>query len=332
MISSAALPIFIFLLAALSIGGLLTAVFYSGVAAGSPLDRKRTAVVAPRQRANLGAPRGGSARKRSVEDTLREVIETQASAAKSRKPTLRVRLRQAGLTWSNRVYYSVCAIVGSISVLLALLIFRIETFSAIAFSATAALLLPHLYVAWKRKSRFKAFTTEFPTAVDLIVRGIKTGLPVVDCFKIAASEVQEPVRGEFKMMVEDQTLGLPIHEAVQRMAERIPIAPARFFAIVIAIQSRTGGNLSEALSNLSKVLRERKKMEAKIRAVSSEAKASAMIIGSLPVIVAGIVYLTSPDYIMLLFSSLQGNLVLACSGLWMLVGVFVMRKMINFEV
>ena len=184
---------------------------------------------------------------------------------------------------------------------------------------------------FRRNSRFKRFSNEFPNAVDVIVRGVKAGLPLVDCLKIIAAEAQEPVRSEFKTMVQDQTLGMPLDEAVQRLPERVPLAEANFFGIVIAIQSRTGGSLSEALGNLSKVLRERKKMQAKIKAMSSEAKASAGIIGSLPVIVAGLVYLTSPDYITLLFTTTIGNAVLVASGLWMLMGCLVMRKMINFD-
>ena len=146
-----------------------------------------------------------------------------------------------------------------------------------------------------------------------------------------ASEAKEPVRSEFKMILDDQTLGVPIDQAVQRLAERIPVAEANFFAIVISLQSRSGGSLSEALGNLSRVLRERKKMDGKIKAMSSEAKASAGIIGSLPVIVTCLLYLSSPDYISLLFTTFIGKIVLAGAAVWMGFGVLVMRKMINFD-
>jgi tight adherence protein B len=149
--------------------------------------------------------------------------------------------------------------------------------------------------------------------------------------KIVAAEAQDPVKSEFKALIDDQALGMPLDEAVQRMPQRVPLSETTFFAIVIAIQSRTGGSLSEALGNLSRVLRERKKMRAKAKSMSSEAKASGGIIGSLPVIVGGLVYLTSPAYISLLFTTLAGNVVLAACALWMLIGIFVMRKMINFE-
>jgi tight adherence protein B len=133
-------------------------------------------------------------------------------------------------------------------------------------------------------------------------------------------------------VVESQQLGLSLPEAVMRMPETMPCAEASFFGIVIQIQNQAGGNLSEALGNLSKVLRDRKKMKAKIQALSMEAKASAVILGALPFLVAFLVYLSSPNYIMPLFTHPTGHLILVLSGIWMAMGIFVMRKMINFEV
>ncbi len=163
------------------------------------------------------------------------------------------------------------------------------------------------------------------------MRGIKSGVPLADCLKIVAAEAPEPVRGEFKTVIEDHALGMPLGDAVQRLPDRIPVSEASFFAIVIAVQSRTGGNLSEALANLSTVLRQRKKMVAKIAAMSAEAKASGGIIGSLPIVVGGVLYFTAPDYIGLLFSTTTGNLVLAACGVWMGLGMLVIRQMINFD-
>jgi tight adherence protein B len=240
-------------------------------------------------------------------------------------------MRQGGLAWSRTTYGLVSLGAGILSFLAGLSLLGGQIMPAAAFGVAGGLLLPHLYVGFRRKRRLNRFTAEFPNAVDVIVRGVKSGLPLVDCLKINAAEAQEPVRSEFKAIVQDQTLGLPLDEAVQRLPERVPLAEANFFAIVIAIQSRTGGSLSEALGNLSKVLRERRKMKAKIKSMSSEAKASAAIIGSLPAIVAGLVYITSPDYISLLFTETVGNVVLVGSGLWMLMGCLVMRKMINFD-
>src|SRR6185295_18062951 len=171
----------------------------------------------------------------------------------------------------------------------------------------------------------------FPDGVDVIVRGIKSGLPLLDCLKIIAQDAEEPIKSEFKAIVETQTIGMPIGEACAKLYSRMPLPEANFFGIVISIQQRAGGNLSEALGNLSKVLRERKKMKAKIQAMSMEAKASASIIACLPLAVMILVYLTSPQYIELPWTHPTGRTMLACSAIWMSMGVFVMRKMIKFD-
>jgi tight adherence protein B len=324
-------PFLIFLLGACSVGSLLMAAFYPRIAATSALDRQVEIISAGGVAAARGT-RDDKPRKRSVEETLREAAEQQrAKAKKNAKPPLIVRLRQADLSWTKNTYYLICVVTGIASFLAISSTMGLSTLPAVGFSISASLLFPHLYLTHRRSRRFKRFGSEFPNSIDVIVRGVKSGLPLVDCLKIIAAEAQEPVRGEFKKLIEDQTLGMPLNEAIQRLPERIPVSEASFFAIVIAIQSRTGGSLAEALGNLSKVLRERKKMQAKIRAMSAEAKASGGIIGALPIVVAGLVYLTSPDYIALLFTTATGNLVLGACGVWMLVGILVMRKMINFD-
>jgi tight adherence protein B len=163
------------------------------------------------------------------------------------------------------------------------------------------------------------------------VRGVKAGLPLLDCMKMIATEAPEPLKTEFRVIVETQAVGMPLGEACNKLYERTPVPEANFFAIVISIQQKAGGNLSEALGNLSRVLRDRKKMKSKIRAMSQEAKASAGIIGALPVAVMTLVYVTSPQYISLLFTEPLGNVMLAGSAAWMTMGVLVMKKMINFD-
>jgi tight adherence protein B len=175
------------------------------------------------------------------------------------------------------------------------------------------------------------FLNEFANAIDVIVRGIKAGLPLGDCIRMIATETDEPVRGEFRKIVDAQSVGMSIADAVAKMPDRIPLPEANFFAIVIAIQQKAGGNLAEALANLSKVLRERRQMKGKIKAMSMEAKASAVIIGILPLAVMILTYLSSPEYIMLLFTDPLGNLILGASAVWMLIGTLVMRKMVNFD-
>src|SRR3984893_12398329 len=317
MLSSVIFLPLIFLLGACSVGGLLLAALYPRVKAGAALDRRLVSISTTR----------------TVEVTLREAAEKVKFKAKSRaKPSLLLRMRQGNLSWSTRTYYLVCAATGIAAFLLILSTTGLGAFAAVGFGTSAGLLLPHLYVKIRRDRRFKRLSAEFPNALDVIVRGIKAGLPLVDCLKIIATETQDPVKAEFQVLIEDQTLGMPLAEAVQRLPDRVPLTEASFFAIVVAIQSRTGGSMSEALGNLSKVLRERKKMKGKIKAMSGEAKASALIIGALPVVVIGLLYVTSPKYIALLFTTQTGHIVLAACGVLMAGGTLVMRKMINFDV
>jgi tight adherence protein B len=191
--------------------------------------------------------------------------------------------------------------------------------------------VPRWVVNFLRKRRMAKFLDEFANASDVIVRGVKAGLPLNDCIKIIANEAAEPVRSEFRHIVETQALGVPLADAVAKLPERVPVPEANFFAIVVAVQARAGGNLSEALGNLSRVLRDRRKMKGKIGAMSMEAKASAAIIGALPIVVMILVYITSPNYIMLLFTEQLGNVILGASAVWMTMGILVMRRMINFD-
>ena len=174
--------------------------------------------------------------------------------------------------------------------------------------------MPYWLLGYLKKRRERRFLNVFPDAVDVIVRGIKAGLPLLDSLKMIALEGQEPVKSEFQAILETQAIGMPLGDACQRLYQSMPLPEANFFGIVIAIQTEAGGNLSEALGNLSKVLRDRKKMKAKIQAMSMEAKASAAIIGSLPPAVMGIVYITSPTYIELLWTHPTGQLMLLGSA------------------
>jgi tight adherence protein B len=333
MLSSAILLPLTFLLGAGCVGGLLLAALYPRVRAGTTLDRQLELIAVTGTAATLrGGATDDSRRKRAVEVTLREAEEKlKFKAEKRHKPSLLVRMRQADISWSRKTYYSICVATGIVAFLLFLIIAGLGVLAAVGFGISAGMLLPHWYVKFARDRRFKRFSAEFPNAIDVIVRGIKSGLPLGDCLKIIAAETQEPVKSEFKTLIEDHALGMPLDEAVQRLPDRMPLSEASFFAIVIAIQSRTGGSLSEALGNLSRVLRERKKMEAKIKAMSGEAKASAGIIGVLPIVVAGLLFATSPDYVALDFTTMTGRIMLAACGVLMTMGTLMMRKMINFD-
>jgi len=202
---------------------------------------------------------------------------------------------------------------------------------SIVLGAAGALGLPRWLLSFMKKRRETKFLNAFPDSVDIIVRGVKAGLPLLDCLKMITVEAPEPVKSEFRAIVETQAIGMPLGEACGKLYEQMPVPEANFFGIVISIQQRSGGNLAEALGNLSRVLRDRKKMKAKIQAMSMEAKASASIIGALPIAVMTLVYITSPNYISLLWTEPLGRVMLACSVVWMSMGVMVMKKMINFD-
>jgi tight adherence protein B len=202
---------------------------------------------------------------------------------------------------------------------------------ALGFAFAASCGLPLWILKALKKRREAKFLLNFPDAVDVIVRGVKAGLPLLESMRVITNDAPEPLCSEFRAIVETQAIGIPLGEACGKLYEHIPVPEANFFAIVVAIQQKAGGNLSEALSNLSRVLRDRKKMKAKIKAMSMEAKASATIIGALPPVVMTLVYVTSPQYIELLWTHPTGRLMLACCAVWMTIGVFVMRKMINFD-
>jgi len=269
-----------------------------------------------------------SKRRKTVQDSLKKLEDQQKKGKKS--PGLKELITQAGLKISLTQYFVFSAISGIVCLILGLL-FAGSLPVALAAFFVGLVGLPRFVVGRIRKKRIKAFTTEFPNAVDVIVRGVKAGLPLNDCIGIVSREAKDPVASEFRRIIEHQNLGMPLSEAVLKLNDSMPTAEANFFGIVIAIQQGAGGNLAEALSNLSGVLRSRKMMEAKIKAMSAEAKASGGIIGSLPVIVGVLVYLTTPDYISILFTDPTGNLILAGAAVWMSMGIFIMKQMINFD-
>ncbi|WP_237153420.1 type II secretion system F family protein [Oryzibacter oryziterrae] len=292
---------------------------------------KRLGKVAEAPRGKDGKAEPGSARRRTVQDTLKDIeVKQKHKASQSTNPPLSLRLQQSGLTITTKQFYVYSALLGlGLFVVCFILGMSLPLMVGVAF--VGAFGLPRYVVNFLRRRRQNAFTEELANAVEVIVRGVKAGLPLNDCLRMIASEAKEPVRSEFKAVMDSVQLGIPIDEAIGKMYERVPLPETNFFAIVIAIQSKAGGNLSEALGNLAKVLRERKKMRAKIQAMSMEAKSSATIIGALPIIVATLVYLTSPDYIMVLFTTTKGHFVLGGSALCMGIGVFVMKKMISFD-
>jgi tight adherence protein B len=318
----------IFFLVTVAIGGGVWVFVYPMLSGERKVERRKASIAQSEPVIRNSVVRANQkSRREHVEETLKELDEKRK---KSAKVPLHVKLSQAGLAWSKRQFMLFSAALG-LGAFLLVLLSGVGIVPALAIAFAAAFGMPAWILRYLKKRREKKFLAGFPDAVDLIVRGIKAGLPLIDCLKVIANEAPEPVRSEFRAIVETQTIGMPIGEACLRLYDRIPLPEANFFGIVISIQQKAGGNLSEALGNLSRVLRDRKKMNQKIQAMSMEAKASACIIAALPLAVMGIVYLTSPQYIELLWTHSMGRLMLAASACWMLMGVLVMRKMINFD-
>ncbi len=268
-------------------------------------------------------------RRKQVEDTIKKIEEQQQEA--KRKITLQTQLQRAGLSLSPSNFWVISGIFGVVLSLVIYLAFsNILLTAAVSFAATFG--FPRWLVGYLGRKRQRAFLAEFPNSIDVIVRGVEAGLPLNDCLNLISQEAPPPVGPEFARLVEAGKIGVPIEQALQSMHTRLPVPELNFFSIVLAIQSKTGGNLSEALRNLSDVLRGRKKLKAKIKAMSAEAKASAGIIGSLPPGVMIMVYLTSPDYMNILFTERLGNLMIAGGAIWMLMGVIIMKKMMNFRI
>ncbi len=274
-----------------------------------------------------------SKRRKSVQDSLKELEKKQQQdkTKKANAASLKAKLVQSGLAISLTQFYMVSVLIGLV-VLAVTFLAGMGPLVIAGATFVAAFGLPRWFVGFLVGRRQKKFLEEFPNSLDVMTRSIRSGLPLNDAIRMIASDGQEPVKTEFRRIVESQQLGLSVPDSVARMHQTMPLNEVSFFAIVIAIQGQAGGNLSEALSNLSRVLRDRKKMKAKVNALSMEAKASAAIIGALPFIVALLVYLTSPGYIMILFTDSRGHLILGVSAVWMSIGLLVMRNMINFEI
>ena len=304
---------------------------FAGGDGGSAKTVKRAQLIAGGER-QTGAARAKAAantpdaRRKQILKTLKE----QDQQKKKASLTIGARLRAAGLGDNVRMFWIVSGVVG-VLVGLVLLLLRQMPILALGAAFAAGFGLPRWVVGMMAKARTKKFTEAFSDAIDIIVRGIKSGLPVHDCLKIIGKECPEPLSGEFRILTENVGMGMPIDQALERMYERMPTNELRFFAIVLSIQAKTGGNLAEALGNLSTVLRGRKLMAEKIKALSAEAVASAFIIGSLPPGVIILISVTAPTYMAPMFTDQRGHFMLMIAAFWMSVGIFVMRKMINFK-
>ena len=319
---------------AVAVGGLALAVlfpFLSGNAVAKRVDQ--VAIGKKDAKSNSFRARFAEdqkdSRRRQIQDSLKQLENEEKKRKK--KVTLRVLLEQAGLDISVNLFWVFSAVFGVILFVVPMM-FGLPWFVSLGTGFVGFLGLPRWFLGFLRSRRQNVFLNDFADAIDVMVRGLKAGLPVSEAMKIIATESGPPVGPEFMEVVEGQRVGITIDQGIERMVDRMPLSEVNFLAIVMTIQSKTGGNLSEALSNLSRVLRDRKKMKQKIRAVSQEAKSSAAIIGALPFVIMGALTVLNPNYLNPLFSTQMGNVLLVGSGTWMLIGVLVMRKMINFEI
>ncbi len=327
------MPILVALLAAGAFAGVVFALFYPYLSGDKQKDKRIASVTESRaKKSNVRTVADVAAqRKKQVSETLKD-LEVRKKAQK--KVTLRLKLERAGLDTEPQAYWIASIISGVVCAALAYLSLAPNPLAGVAGAAggfIGALGLPRFVLSKMISRRQKKFEAGLANSIDVIVRGVKSGLPLNECLQIIARESPEPIASEFRYVVEQQRVGVTLAEALERLINRMPLPEVKFLSIVIAIQQQAGGNLSEALGNLSGVLRDRFRMSLKVKALASEAKASAMVLASLPPGVMVMVYLSSPDYIAPLFKTNTGNFMLLAGGFWMLVGVLVMRKMINFK-
>jgi tight adherence protein B len=320
------------ILAAVAVGGTAWALF--GLDLDTEAGQKRAKEIKKTGREAIIAAQRSSdpttQRRARIAGTLKD-LDARERKARAARQSLSARIEQAGLSISLSTFWMISAGVGAAFGVLTIVSAPDMIWLAVAAAFVGGLGLPRWMLGFLRDQRLKKFGSEFPNAMEVIVRGVKSGLPLSECLKVIAREAPEPLSGEFTKLVDSTAMGVPLEQSLSKMFERMPLPEVNFFGIVLVIQQKAGGNLSEALQNLATVLRARKMMKEKIKALSSEALASALIIGCLPIAVTLLVYMTSPDYIMLLFTDPTGHMGLLAGGVMMAMGIFVMHKMINFD-
>jgi len=279
-------------------------------------------------RRTADAERTREGRRKEIQQTLRK--QNEAFGKAKRKVPLQDQIYQAGMKIKARDWIRNLVIIGLVITALCFLL-QVPLLFCPVFGIAVAYLGGRFWMGRRRKRHVNAYLDELPNAVEAIVRGVKSGLPLNDSMRLVAKEAKEPIKSEFQRVLDQQAMGKSTQEAVTLLFERMPLPEVNFFVVVITVQQQAGGNLSEALGNLSRVLRNRKKMKQKIKAMSSEAKASAGIIGSLPFIVGILVTLTTPSYMVPLFTTQTGWFWLGVAVLMMSFGGFMMNKMIQFD-
>jgi tight adherence protein B len=315
-------------LAFVAIGGAGIALTANNQAATSSKRVKQVAGAAKVDRRAQAQDMAALKRRQSTQEALKELSDTEKQSRK-RRFSVKGMMAQAGVEISPVVFWGMSAGAGAVLAVIGLLVQG--PIAAAAGFFVGLFGAPRWVLGAMVSGRQKKFSNQLADAIDVIVRGVKSGLPLNQCLRIIAAESPEPLRTEFQQLCDSQSMGVPLDQSMQRMYDRMPLAEVNFFSIVLIIQQKTGGNLSESLGNLSSVLRARKLMKEKVKALSAEAKASAMIIGALPIIVMAMVYFTRPAYIGVLFSDPMGHLILLGAATMMSLGIFIMHRMVNFK-
>ncbi len=295
------------------------------------LRRRVKAIVDPgggHQAAGKG-DKGASAHRKAIQAKLKELEAAQKKS--KRRFEIRKKIQQAGLDLPIGNFYLISVVVGVLTAGGYLLFQLGPWWAAPLVAIPAGFFLPTYALGFVAGRRQKSFTRHFADAIDVITRGVKSGLPTTECMQIIARESPEPVCTEFRLITEGQRLGLTLDEALTRATDRMPTPELKFFAIVLNINTQTGGNLAETLGNLSKVLRGRKQMADTIKTKSSEAKSTAMIIASLPFFIGGMLAVISPEYVSLLITEELGNWMLGGAAALMGTGALVMKAMTNLK-
>jgi len=313
--------------------GLIALVLTGSAVLGGPSPSKEAGrrLRTVRERHSISANDKVEAQLRKAVAARRTTAYRTRSGSASLLKTLATRLHRTGKKWTVEQYGLACAgIAGVVAALVYL-----KTGSPIPSLLLGLLLggtIPHMVVNMAIKRRVTAFTSKFPDAIELLVRGLRSGLPVGETLGVIGQEVPGPVGEEFKLVTERIRIGRTMEDALQDTADRLDTAEFSFFCITLAIQRETGGNLAETLANLAEVLRKRAQMKLKIRAMSSESKASAYIVGSLPFIVFGLIYWINTNYISNFFIDTRLMIVGGGGLVWMAAGGFIMAKMVSFEI
>lgn len=311
---------------ALAIGGAAVLLF-DYYTEGRQAELRRKAIMdsgKARRDATLSAEKSYEA----VAKKLKQMEEWQKN---KEKLTISQKIQQAGITISEQQFYIASTLVGLVAGVLSFLALE-NIFASAAIGLGFGIVIGQVIVNTMRQNRLDKFFNDFPNALDVIVRGVSAGLPLIDCLRVIANDSEEPIKSEVAAVLQGTTIGLTLPEALQKMAERVPIPETSFFAVVITIQQRSGGNLAEALANLSRVIRDRKKLRAKAEALAQEAKTMAKILGALPFLVFLANYYINPDYIEPLYTTSIGRWSVFGCFIWMGTGALIIRKMIRFEV